>query len=77
MENITKIDTRFRLSTIRLMYVWVFGHDIESGKSYNAALNEVEQLLNTANMYDMKARADKIANAGFEAFTSAIQQGVK
>ena len=68
---------RFCLSTIRLMHVWVLGYDIDSGKSYNDALMEIKRLLTNTQMYDMKAQADKIVNAGFEAFADAIEEGVE
>jgi hypothetical protein len=77
MEDITNSDKRFCLSTIRLMYVWVFGCDIDSGKPYQDSLMEIKKSLSNTQMYDMKAQADKIVNAGFEAFADAIEEGVE
>ena len=77
MKNITEIDTRFCLSTIRLMHVWVYGYEMAGGKSYDSALMTMKSELSEKALYDMKAKADAIVNYGLQSFNDAIEQGVK
>ena len=76
MKNITEIDTRFCLSTIRLMHVWVYGCEV-TGISYDAALMTMKSELGEKALYQMKAKADAVVNYGFQSFTDAIEQGVE
>lgn len=77
MKNITEIDTRFCLSTIRLMHVWVYGYEMAGGKSYDSALMTMKSELGEKALYDMKVKADAIVNYGLQSFNDAIEQGVK
>tara|TARA_R110000737_G_C14467871_1_gene466222 strand:- start:123 stop:380 length:258 start_codon:yes stop_codon:yes gene_type:complete len=75
MNNITEVDTRFSLSTIRLMYVWVYGCELNG--SFDAALMTMKTELGEEALYDMRAKADKVVNIGYQAFKQAIAEGVK
>ena len=78
MNNITEVDTRFSLSTIRLMYVWVYGCEIHSSHgSFDAALMTMKKELGEEALYDMRTKADQVVNIGFQAFKEAIEEGVK
>jgi|TARA_R110000787_G_C13151682_1_gene418544 hypothetical protein len=75
MNNITEVDTRFSLSTIRLMHVWVYGCELNG--SFDAALMTMKTELGEETLYDMRAKADKVVNIGYQAFKQEIEAGVK
>ena len=75
MKNIIEIDTRFSLSTIRLMHVWVYGCELNG--SFDAALITIKARLGEDALYDMKAAADKVVNIGYQAFKQEIEAGVR
>ena len=76
MSNLTEVDTRFSLTTIRLMYVWVFNREMED-LNFDDALALINENLDVDSLWVMKANAEKIVNTGFQAFTQAIEEGVK
>ena len=75
MKNITEVDTRFSLSTIRLMYVWVYGCELNG--SFDDALMTMKTDLSEDALYDMRFKADKVVNIGYQAFKQEIEAGVK
>tara|TARA_R110000764_G_C10694524_1_gene344301 strand:- start:305 stop:478 length:174 start_codon:yes stop_codon:yes gene_type:complete len=57
------------------MYVWVYGCELNG--SFDAALMTMKTELGEEALYDMRAKADKVVNIGYQAFKQAIAEGVK